>query len=144
MGVVRPTFRKRCQRTRNVSRNDFESCASRIPRPPRGVHGVIRIFAPESERLRLSKWMRGRPSMAFRLNATDAVAVFGPRRFFVTPYGRGQWISMWADGRLNWRLVDGLLEKSYRRVALKRMIFALDGRLSSGGRPGDRGQATFS
>jgi hypothetical protein len=34
---------------------------------------------------------------------------------------------MWADGRLSWRLISRLLERSYRVVALKRMITALDG-----------------
>ena len=48
-------------------------------------------------------------------------------QFFVTPYGKGQWISVWADGPMNWQLVEELVERSYRLVALKRMIVARDG-----------------
>ena len=46
---------------------------------------------------------------------------------FVTPYGKGQWVSVWADGSMNWQLVEELVERSYRLVALNRMIAALDG-----------------
>jgi hypothetical protein len=53
-------------------------------------------------------------------------------RFFVTPYGRGQWVSVWADRPLEWRLVGRLLQRSYRLVALKRMIAALDARTGGG------------
>lgn len=68
----------------------------------------------------------GRPSIAFRLNPTDVDLVLRRKEFFVTPYGRGQWASLWADGRVSWRLVERLLERSYRVVALKRMIDALE------------------
>jgi len=68
----------------------------------------------------------GRPSVAFRLRRVDVERLLPRKRFFTTPYGRGQWISLWADGPLNWRLVAELLERSYRTVALKRMIAALD------------------
>jgi predicted DNA-binding protein (MmcQ/YjbR family) len=70
------------------------------------------------------EWIDGRPSIAFRLNATDIDLLLRRRRFFVTPYGRGQWVSVWADGPLNWSLVEHLLQRSYRMVALKRMIKA--------------------
>jgi hypothetical protein len=33
---------------------------------------------------------------------------------------------MWADGPLDWRLVQRLIQRSYRVVALKRMVAALD------------------
>jgi predicted DNA-binding protein (MmcQ/YjbR family) len=48
------------------------------------------------------------------------------REFFTTPYGRGQWVSLRADGRLSWRLIERLLDRSYRLVALKRMVASLD------------------
>ena len=71
--------------------------------------------------------VHGRPSIAFRLNPTDVDLLLRRRHFFATPYGRGLWVSVWADVPLNWRLVGHLLERSYREVALKRMIAALDG-----------------
>ena len=73
------------------------------------------------------EWIKGRPSIALRLSPTDVDLLLGRRGFFVTPYGRGQWVSVWADSALKWGLVDRLLEQSYRMVALKRMIAALDG-----------------
>jgi predicted DNA-binding protein (MmcQ/YjbR family) len=72
------------------------------------------------------EWIQGRPSIAFRLNATDVDLLPERKQFFGTPYGRGQWVSVWADTPLNWNLVQRLLGRSYRIVALKRMITALD------------------
>jgi predicted DNA-binding protein (MmcQ/YjbR family) len=73
------------------------------------------------------EWVKGRPSIAFRLNSTDVDLLLHRKRFFVTPYGRGQWVSVWADGSLNWALVERLLHRSYRLVAVKRMTAALEG-----------------
>jgi predicted DNA-binding protein (MmcQ/YjbR family) len=42
--------------------------------------------------------------------------------FFATPYGRGQWVSLWADATLDWRFINKLVRRSYRLVALRRMI----------------------
>ena len=72
--------------------------------------------------------IKGRPSIAFRLEPTDVDLLLRRKQFFVTPYGRGQWVSLRADGRLSWRLIAHLLDRSYRTVALKRMVDALDGR----------------
>lgn len=71
--------------------------------------------------------IKGRPSIAFRLNPTDVDLMLRRKRFFATPYSQGRWVSVWADGPLKWGLVGHLLEQSYRLVALKRMIAALDG-----------------
>jgi predicted DNA-binding protein (MmcQ/YjbR family) len=68
----------------------------------------------------------GRPSIAFRLEPADVDLLLRRKEFFATPYGRGQWVSLRADGRVDWRLVERLLERSYRVVALKRMLMALD------------------
>ena len=68
----------------------------------------------------------GRPSIAFRLNTTSVGLLLRRKQFFVTPYGLGQWVSVWADAPLNWRYVAHLLRRSYRVVALKRMISVLD------------------
>jgi predicted DNA-binding protein (MmcQ/YjbR family) len=72
------------------------------------------------------EWVNGRPSIAFRLNPIDVDLLLRRKGFFVTPYGQGRWVSIWADASLNWRLVEHLLQQSYRTVALKRMIAALD------------------
>jgi predicted DNA-binding protein (MmcQ/YjbR family) len=70
--------------------------------------------------------VHGRPSIAFRLGQADIKQLTRRPHFFVTPYGRGVWISQWTDVRLNWRLIEGLLRRSYRQVALKRMLVALE------------------
>ena len=70
--------------------------------------------------------VNGRPSIAFRLDHTDVERLLRRRQFFTTPYGRGQWVSVWADAPLDWDFVADLLRRSYRVVALKRMIAVLD------------------
>ena len=64
--------------------------------------------------------------MAFRLDDAAIKRLAGRKQFFVTPYGRGAWISMWADAPVSWRLVRELVLRSYRLVALQRMIAALE------------------
>ena len=71
--------------------------------------------------------VHGRSSIAFRLDCMDVEALTRDERFFPTPYGRGQWISVWADSHLDWAIVRNLAMQSYRLVALKRMVAALDG-----------------
>ena len=66
----------------------------------------------------------GRPSIAFRLDPDDVERLLRRKQSFSTPYGRGQWVSVWADTGLDWRMVGDLLERSYRVVALQRMITA--------------------
>lgn len=70
--------------------------------------------------------VKDRPSIAFRLEATDINRLLRNTNFFATPYGQRRWASMWVDGPVDWRLVARLLERSYRIVANKRMITALD------------------
>jgi predicted DNA-binding protein (MmcQ/YjbR family) len=70
--------------------------------------------------------VKGRPSMAFRLVPSDVERLLMRMPFFVTPYGRGQWVSLWADGAVDWKAVTDLVDRSYRVVAQKRMIAALD------------------
>lgn len=70
--------------------------------------------------------VKGRASIAFRLDPDDIDRLLGRKQFFVTPYGRGQWVSLWADKALDWRAVEDLLDRSYRVVALKRMLTALE------------------
>jgi predicted DNA-binding protein (MmcQ/YjbR family) len=71
--------------------------------------------------------VKGRPSIAFRLDPDEVTKLAARKHFFATPYGRGLWVSVWADVAVEWGLVARLLERSYRLVALKRMIAALDG-----------------
>lgn len=68
----------------------------------------------------------GRPSIAFRVSPADADLLLNRPRFFATPYGRGQWVSVWADTPLNWRSIGTMLDRSYRLVANKRMTTALE------------------
>jgi predicted DNA-binding protein (MmcQ/YjbR family) len=68
----------------------------------------------------------GRPSIAFRVDPVDVDLLLRSGAFFETPYGRGQWISVWANAKLDWKLVTRLVERGYRLVALRRMLVALD------------------
>jgi predicted DNA-binding protein (MmcQ/YjbR family) len=70
--------------------------------------------------------VKGRASIAFRLNPDHVERLLRRKRFFVTPYSRGLWVSVWADGRVDWRLVSDLVERSYRVVALERMLRGLE------------------
>lgn len=70
--------------------------------------------------------VKGRPSIAFRLDPVDINPLLGKKNFFATPYGKGRWMSVWVDDRVDWRLVARLLERSYRTVASRRMVAALD------------------
>ena len=62
----------------------------------------------------------GRFAIAVRIDPLDVGVFSDDARFFPTPYGRGKWISMWADGKVDWKLVAQLVEASYRMVAPKR------------------------
>ena len=70
--------------------------------------------------------VKDRPSIAFRLDEPDVARLLKRKWFFITPYGRGQWVSVWADTPVDWRRVADLLERSYRLLANKRMIGALE------------------
>ena len=72
--------------------------------------------------------IKGRASIAFRLESKDVERLLMRKQFFATPYGRGQWISLWADDGLDWKAVTDLVDRSYRVVAQKKMIAALDTR----------------
>ena len=63
--------------------------------------------------------------MAFRLAADEVERLLRRPQFFTTPYGRGKWVSVWADQKLEWALVEDLVQRSYRLVALKRMTAKL-------------------
>lgn len=71
--------------------------------------------------------VKGRASIAFRLEPDDVERLLQRKQFFATPYGRGLWASLWADGLVDWEGVEELVERSYRVVALKRMLTTLEG-----------------
>ena len=73
----------------------------------------------------------GRPSIAFRVPKPEVDRLMTRAQFFATPYGRGQWVSVWADGKMDWEMVDDLVDRAYRTVALKRMISAMQSDASS-------------
>ena len=70
--------------------------------------------------------VKGRASIAFRLEPDQVERLLQRKQFFATPYGRGQWVSVWADGSVDWDAVQDLVRRSYRVVALKRMLDALE------------------
>ena len=67
----------------------------------------------------------GRPSLAVRVEPFEADLLLADDRFFLTPYGRGKWVSVWLDRAVSAKLVLELLERAYRIVATKRMLAAL-------------------
>ena len=68
----------------------------------------------------------GQSSFAFRLPETNVAALLEGKEFFAPPYGRGQWVSLRAEGTISWSVVEELVVRAYRTVALRRMITALD------------------
>ena len=68
----------------------------------------------------------GRPSIAFKLPA-DHPELRSRDDTFATPYGRSLWTSIWVDGRIERGAIAALARHSYRTVATKQMLRALDG-----------------
>lgn len=51
-----------------------------------------------------------------------------PDRYFVPPYvGPSGWVGVWLDRRVRWKVVAELVQDSYRLVAPKRLVIALEG-----------------
>ena len=78
------------------------------------------------------EWIKGRPSVAIHLGADAEAFLLQHDGSFETPYGRGKWISLWADSKLDNGLLEELIEQGYRSVALKRMIRTLEERSKPG------------
>ena len=69
----------------------------------------------------------GRPCLAFRAASERQDEYLADERFFAAPYAaRFGWVCLRADTSLDWREVAELVRGSYRQVALKRMLAALD------------------
>jgi predicted DNA-binding protein (MmcQ/YjbR family) len=75
-----------------------------------------------------------RVCIAFRASPERRPELLEDERFFEAPYAaRHGWVCLHADGYLNWREVETLLLDSYRLVALKRMVAALDAQAEARG-----------
>lgn len=60
-------------------------------------------------------------------DAQEALTEADPKSFFIPPYvGPSGWIAVRLDGKVDWGVVEGLLEQGYRLVAPKRAIKQLD------------------
>lgn len=69
----------------------------------------------------------GHPCLAFRAAPERQDEYLADERFFAAPYAaRFGWVCLRADTSLDWREVAELVRGSYRQVALKRMLTALD------------------
>jgi predicted DNA-binding protein (MmcQ/YjbR family) len=44
-------------------------------------------------------------------------------QFFITPYGRRQWVSVWADAALDWAFIADLVRRSYRTAVVRQPAF---------------------
>ena len=68
-------------------------------------------------------------SVVFKPEADERPALVEDERFYVPPYwGPGGWLALdFTAGPVDWTEVGELVETSYRQVALKRMLKALDG-----------------
>jgi predicted DNA-binding protein (MmcQ/YjbR family) len=65
--------------------------------------------------------------IAFRAELDHVDTLLSDERFFAAPYAaRHGWVCLYADGRLNWTEIETLVVASYRLVALKRMLAALE------------------
>jgi predicted DNA-binding protein (MmcQ/YjbR family) len=70
----------------------------------------------------------GRSCVAFRAAPDRLQAYLADERFFEAPYAaRHGWLCLRADAPFDWREVEDLVRGSYRQVALKRMLAALEG-----------------
>jgi len=71
-----------------------------------------------------------RYAVIFKPEADERPAFLADPRFYVPPYfGPGGWLALGLSAApVDWGEISELMEASYRQVALKRMLKALDGR----------------
>ncbi len=60
--------------------------------------------------------LKSRPTVALGVTREDATRFEKKDGFTVTPYGRGVYVTRWLDGTINWRELETLLRRSYRRA----------------------------
>ena len=71
---------------------------------------------------------KGTRCLAFKVTPDEQDMLCQQARFFVAPYtGKTGWTCLRLEGTVDWAEVRRLIERSYRLVALKRMLAALDG-----------------
>ncbi len=82
---------------------------------------------------------QGTRCLAFKVTPEEQDMLRQQERFFVAPYtGKNGWTCLRLDGKVDWKEVRQLLKRSYRLVALKRMLAALDGAPASSRRRATR------
>jgi predicted DNA-binding protein (MmcQ/YjbR family) len=59
----------------------------------------------------------GRPTVACHVGRDEVDILLRDERFFATPYGRGEWISIFVDKRAPWKLVAQLVGSSHERTS---------------------------
>ena len=70
---------------------------------------------------------QGRLKLRFKIGVEQqAFLESDPRYTIPLYYGASGWINLDVQNGVNWEEVDGLLESSYRQIALKRMLKVLD------------------
>jgi len=68
----------------------------------------------------------GVDAIAFHLHPFEVEALERQAGFARTPYGQGRWVSLRIRPRPRWKLVEDLVLRSYRQVAIKRMLLQLE------------------
>jgi predicted DNA-binding protein (MmcQ/YjbR family) len=62
--------------------------------------------------------LSGRPSIAIKAGKEDQAFLVETFGFFPTPYGAKQgWVSLWADGDVDWDLVERLVAAAHAKVS---------------------------
>ena len=68
----------------------------------------------------------GIPTISVKQTFSDQEVLLEDSHFFLPPYsGKQGWVGIWVE-QVEWSLVEDLVERAYRLVALKRMLRALD------------------
>lgn len=69
-------------------------------------------------------------TLVFKPDPDERIALLEDARFFVPPYfGPGGWLGVDLErAQVDWEFVAELIDESYRQIALKRQIAALDAR----------------
>jgi hypothetical protein len=81
---------------------------------------LFAVFSPDDDEERYV--------MIFKPEADERPALLEDHRFFVPPYfGAAGWVALdFTAATVDWQEIRELIESSYRQVALKRMVRALE------------------
>ncbi len=73
--------------------------------------------------------------LVFKAERAEQARLIDGIQFYASKFGaKHGWTAMRVDARTDWRLAQELVIASYRRVALKRMVAALDSSTSGSGK----------